>query len=172
MPGFETRVAILKKKIYNDGIEIDEKIVEHLASKITNNVRELEGALISLLAQATLNRKAITLDMATQMIDKLVSKVDREVSINDIQKVVCSFFNLSSESLMSKTRKREIVQARQIAMYLSKSHTKASLASIGAQIGGKDHATVLHACKTVKDLIETDKHFRQYIVEIERRLKG
>lgn len=172
MPGFETRIAILKKKIYNDGIEIDDSVVEHLASKITNNVRELEGALVSLLAQATLNRKAITLDMASQMIDKLVSKVDREVSINDIQKVVCSFFNLTSEALMSKTRKREIVQARQIAMYLSKNHTKASLASIGSQIGGKDHATVLHACKTVKDLIETDKHFRQHIAEIERRLKG
>ncbi|MDR1054747.1 MAG: chromosomal replication initiator protein DnaA [Prevotellaceae bacterium] len=171
MPGFDTRITILKKKIYNDGIDIDDKVVEHIASKITNNVRELEGTLVSLLAQATLNRKAITLDMASQMIDKLVSKVDREVSISDIQKVVCSFFSLSPETLMSKTRKREIVQARQIAMYLSKILTKSSLASIGAQIGGKDHATVLHACKTVKDLIETDKHFRQYIVEIERRLK-
>ena len=172
MPGIETRIAILKRKIYNDGIEIDDKVVEHIASKVTNNVRELEGALVSLLAQATLNRKAITMDMASNMIEKLVSKVDHEISINDIQKTVCNFFNLSPEALMSKTRKREIVQARQIAMYLSKSMTKASLASIGAQIGGKDHATVLHACKTVKDLIETDKHFRQYIIDIERRLKG
>lgn len=171
-PSAETRTAILRRKIYNDGIEIDDNIIEFIASKITNNVRELEGALVSLLAQATLNRKAITLDMASQMVDKLVYTSSKEITVGEIQKAVCGFFNLTLDMMVSKTRKREIVQARQIAMYLCKNHTKASLASIGSQIGGKDHATVLHACKTVKDLVDTDKNFRQHVTEIERKLRS
>ena len=170
-PDFKTRVDILKKKIYNDGIEIEEQVLEYIATKVTTNIRELEGALISLLAQATLNKKAITIDLAAQMTDKLVSTVQKEVSIPEIQKSVCSYFGLSTEAITSKTRKREIVQARQIAMYFCRSLTKASLASIGAQIGGKDHASVLHACKTVEDLVETDKLFRQHVSEIEKRIR-
>jgi chromosomal replication initiator protein len=170
-PDFETRIAILKKKIYNDGIEISDKVIEYIASHITDNIRELEGALISLLAQSTLNKKEITLDLTREMIDKLIKNTKREISIDYIQKVVCNYFNIGTESLQSSTRKREIVQARQVAMYFSKNLTKASLASIGSQIGGKDHATVLHACKTVNNLIETDKRFRLQIDEIEKKLK-
>lgn len=170
-PDYETRVAILKKKIYNDGIELPEEVIEYIATHITDNIRELEGALISLLAQSTLNKKEITLDLAQEMIDKLIKNTKREISIDYIQKVVCNFFNIGVENLQSKTRKREIVQARQVAMYFSKSLTKSSLATIGAQIGGKDHATVLHACKTVNNLIETDKRFRLQVDEIEKKLK-
>lgn len=170
-PDFETRIAILKKKIYNDGIELPEDVIEYIATHITNNIRELEGALISLLAQSTLNRKEITLDLAQEMIDKLIKNTKREISIDYIQKVVCSYFNIGVETLQSKTRKREIVQARQVAMFFSKGLTKSSLATIGTQIGGKDHATVLHACKTVNNLIETDKRFRLQIDEIEKKLK-
>jgi len=170
-PDFETRIAILKKKTYNDGIEMPEEILEYLASHITTNMRELEGALVSILAQSTLNKKEITLDLAKQIIDKLVKSTRREISIDYIQKVVCDYFNMQVENLKSKTRKREIVQARQIAMYFAKSLTKSSLATIGSVIGGKDHATVLHACKTVNNLIDTDKRFRLYIDEIEKKLK-
>ena len=170
-PDFETRIAILKKKIYNDGIEMAENVLEYIASHITNNIRELEGALISLLAQSTLNKKEITLDLAREMIDKLIKNTKREISIDYIQKVVCNYFNIGVEHLQSRTRKREIVQARQVAMFFSKSLTKASLASIGTQIGGKDHATVLHACKTVNNLMETDKRFRLQVDEIEKKLK-
>ena len=170
-PDFETRVAILHKKIYNDGIEIPQEVIEYIATHITNNVRELEGALISLLAQSTLNKKEITLDLARQMIDKLIKNSKREISIDYIQKVVCNYFNIPVEMLQSRTRKREIVQARQVAMYFSKGLTKASLATIGSQIGGKDHATVLHACKTVNNLADTDKTFRLQIDEIEKKLK-
>jgi chromosomal replication initiator protein len=170
-PDFETRIAILKKKTYNDGIEMPEEILEYLASHITSNMRELEGALVSILAQSTLNKKEITLDLAKQIIDKLVKSTRREISIDYIQKVVCDYFNMQIENLKSKTRKREIVQARQIAMYFAKSLTKSSLATIGSVIGGKDHATVLHACKTVNNLIDTDKRFRLYIDEIEKKLK-
>ncbi len=170
VPDFETRVKILKMKVYNDGINMDNEVLEYIASQVTNNVRELEGALVSLLAQSTLNRKEITIELVREMIDKLVKNTARELSIDYIQKVVSDYFSIPLDLMHSKTRKREIVQARQIAMYFSKSLTKSSLATIGSQIGGKDHATVLHACKTVSNLFETDKRFRAYIAEIEKKL--
>jgi len=170
-PDFETRMAILKKKTYNDGIELPEEVLEYIATHISDNIRELEGALISLLAQSTLNKKEITLELTKEMIDKLIKSTKREISIDYIQKVVCNYYNIGLELLQSKTRKREIVQARQVAMFFSKSMTKSSLATIGSQIGGKDHATVLHACKTVNNLIETDKRFRLQVDEIEKKLK-
>jgi len=171
VPDYETRIAILKQKIYNDGIIMPDQVLEYIASHITNNIRELEGALISLLAQSTLNKKEITIELTKQMIDKLVKNTKREISIDYIQKIVCNYFGLQVDVLMSKTRKREIVQARQIAMYFAKTLTKSSLAAIGSQIGSKDHATVLHACKTVNNLIETDKSFRTCIDDIEKKLK-
>ncbi|MCK4631408.1 MAG: chromosomal replication initiator protein DnaA, partial [Bacteroidales bacterium] len=169
-PGFDTRIEILKKKAYNDGIDLDDEILEYVATHITNNVRELEGALISLLAQSTLNKKEITINLAKEMIDKLIKNSRREISIDYIQKIVCDYYNIPLNLIQSKTRKREIVQARQVAMFFSKSLTKSSLATIGTQIGGKDHATVLHACKTVNNLIDTDKQFRLQIQDIEKKL--
>ena len=169
-PGFDTRIAILKKKAYNDGIDLDDEVLEYVATHITNNVRELEGALISLLAQSTLNKKEITINLAKEMIDKLIKNSRREISIDYIQKIVCDYYNIPLNLIQSKTRKREIVQARQVAMFFSKSLTKSSLATIGTQIGGKDHATVLHACKTVNNLIDTDKQFRLQIQDIEKKL--
>lgn len=171
VPDFETRMAILKKKTYNDGIELPDEVLEYISTHISDNIRELEGALISLLAQSTLNKKEITLDLTKEMIDKLIKSTKREISIDYIQKVVCNYYNIGLEQLQSKTRKREIVQARQVAMFFSKTLTKSSLATIGSQIGGKDHATVLHACKTVNNLIETDKRFRLQVDEIEKKLK-
>ncbi|MFT4679258.1 MAG: chromosomal replication initiator protein [Litorivivens sp.] len=170
VPSLETRIAILEKKMYADGIELPREVVEYLAYSITTNIRELEGALISLIAQSSLNKKSITLDLARKMIDKFVKNTAREVSIDYIQKVVCDYFDLPIELLKSKTRKREIVQARQIAMYFAKKMTKSSLANIGLHCGGKDHATVLHACRTVNNLAETDKHFRKYLEDLEKKL--
>lgn len=170
VPGLETRIAILERKMYNEGLELPKEVVEYLAYSITTNVRELEGALISLLAQSSLNKKSITLDLAKQMIDKFVKNTAREVSIDYIQKVVCDYFDLPMELLKSKTRKREVVQARQIAMYFSKKMTKSSLANIGAHCGGKDHATVLHACKTVNNLMDTDKRFKSYIDDLNKKI--
>ena len=169
-PGLETRIAILEKKVYNYGIEMPKEVLEYLADSITTNVRELEGALISLLAQSSINKKAITLDLAKQMIDKFVKNTAREVSIDYIQKVVCDYFDMPLELLKSKTRKREVVQARQIAMYFSKCFTKSSLATIGLHCGGKDHATVLHACRTVNNLMDTDKRFKNYIEELNNKI--
>ncbi len=170
-PDFETRMEILKRKIYKDGITLSDEVLEYIASHVINNVRELEGALVSLLAQSMLNKREITLEVAAKLINKLVKNSKRELSIEYISKVVCDYFSMPVDSLQTKTRKREIVQARQIAMFFSKSLTKYSLASIGAQIGNKDHATVLHACKTVNNLKDTDKNFRQYVDDIEKKLK-
>ncbi len=169
-PGLETRIAILEKKVYADGLDLPKEVIEYLAYSITTNVRELEGALISLLAQSSMNKKAITLELAKQMIDKFVKNTAREVSIDYIQKVVCDYFDLPLELLKSKTRKREVVQARQIAMYFAKSMTKSSLATIGLHCGGKDHATVLHACRTVNNLMDTDKRFKNYIEELNKKI--
>jgi len=169
-PDLETRVAILEKKVYSDGIDMPKEVLEYLAYSITTNVRELEGALISLLAQSSMNRKVITLELAKQMIDKFVKNTAREVSIDYIQKIVCDYFDMPIELLKSKTRKREVVQARQIAMYFAKSMTKSSLATIGLHSGGKDHATVLHACRTVNNLIDTDKRFKTYIDELHKKI--
>jgi len=169
-PDLETRLAILKKKIKNDGIDIPYEVIEYIAYSITTNVRELEGALISLLAQSTLNRKEITIDLAKNMLDKFVKNTVREVSIDYIQKVVCDYFDIPIETMKSKTRKREIVQCRQLAMFFSKQMTKNSLAMIGKHCGNKDHATVLHACKTVNNLADTDKRFKGYISDIEKKL--
>ncbi|WP_421753708.1 chromosomal replication initiator protein DnaA [Croceimicrobium sp.] len=170
VPDLETRIAILNQKLYNDGVEMPADVIEYLAYSINSNVRELEGALISLLAQSSLNKKRITVELAKQMIDKFVKNTTREISIDYIQKVVCDYFDMPIELLKSKTRKREIVQARQLAMYFSKQLTKNSLASIGAQCGNKDHATVLHACRTVNNLTETDKRFRTYVEDLRKKL--
>lgn len=171
IPDVQTRLAILKSKACKDGIEMPEDVLRCIAENICTNVRELEGALISLLAQSTLNRKAITIDLAMDMINKIVRQKKQEITIDYIQKVVCDYFNMPADSLQSKTRKREVVQARQIAMFFCKTLTKSSLATIGANIGNKDHATVLHACKTVHDLIDTNKQFKGDIEAIEKRLK-
>jgi chromosomal replication initiator protein len=170
VPNYETRISILKNKLYRDGVEIEEDIIEYVAKNIKTNVRELEGAIISLIAQSSFNKVEITLDLAKEVVMKFVKNTKREVSIDYIQKVVSDYFQMDVETLQSKTRRRHIVQARQLAMYFAKKFTKASLASIGNQIGKRDHATVLHACKTVDNLSFTDKQFRKYVEDLSQKL--
>ena len=171
IPDLETRMAILKKKIYSDGIELPSEVIEYVAHNIDNNVRELEGAMVSLLAQSTLNRKEIDLNLAKSMLKNFIKNSTKEISMEYIQKLVCEYFEVPIEMVKSKTRKREIVQARQISMYLAKLHTKTSLKSIGAFFGGRDHSTVIYACQTVDDLIYTDKKFKGYVADIQKKLK-
>ena len=169
-PDFETRVSILKNKLYRDGVEMPDDIIEYVAKHIKTNVRELEGAIISLIAQSSFNKKEITINLAKDIVEKFVKNTKREVSIDYIQKVVSDYFQMDVNTLQSKTRKRHIVQARQLAMFFAKKYTKASLASIGSQIGQRDHATVLHACKTVDNLSSTDKQFRKYVEDLSKKL--
>ena len=171
-PDYLTRKAILKHKVYKEGLEIGDEVIDYLAENITANIRELEGALISLIAQSTfITHKEVDIDMAQDIVSKLIKTSSRTISIDKIQRVVCDYFELSLDVLHSKSRKREIVQARQIAMYLAKNYTKNSLQNIGQQIGKRDHATVLHACKTVNNLMDTDKSFKSGLKELELKLK-
>lgn len=170
-PDYETRLAILRKKAYNEGLTFQNEILEYIAENVTTNIRELEGAIVSLLAQSTLNKQVLTLELAKNILEKMIKKQKKELSIDYIQKVVCDYFDIDPKVLHARTRKREIVQARQIAMYFSKNLTNASLTIIGSEIGGKDHSTVLHAYKVVKDLITTDKNFKNFVDDIERQLK-
>lgn len=169
-PDYDTRVAIIQNKLYRDGVEIPDNIIEFVAENIKSNIRELEGAIISLIAHSSFNKQEITIELAQSIVENYVKNATREVSIDQIQKVVSDYFQMDVETLQSKTRKRHIVQARQLAMFFAKKYTKASLASIGSQIGQRDHATVLHACKTIDNLIETDKQFRQYVEDLKRKL--
>ncbi|MGB3591348.1 MAG: chromosomal replication initiator protein DnaA [Nonlabens sp.] len=169
-PDYETRISIIKNKLYRDGVEMNENIINYLAENIRTNIRELEGAIISLIAHSSFNKAEITIELTKKIVENYVKNTKKELSIEQIQKIVSDYFSMDVETLQSKTRKRHIVQARQLAMYFSKKMTKASLASIGSQIGKRDHATVLHACKTVNNLASTDKQFSKYVDDLQEKL--
>ncbi len=170
-PDYATRLSMLKARCFREGVSISDKVLEFLASRVKSNFRELEGALISLVAHATLAHTEVTVEMASSITDKIVGEEHTEVTMDKVQRVVCEYFNITRDSLLSKSRKRQIVQARQIAMYMSRNLISGcSLSTIGSELGGKDHATVLHACNTVSDLMSTSKAFRQYVNDIEKML--
>lgn len=171
LPDVETRRNILKRKAYNEGVELPEDVVNYIAEHIKTNVREMEGFLISLIAQSSLNRKSITISLAKQMLERFVNNSNREITITYIINTVCEEMDTSQADFFTKSRKRNIVQARQLSMYFSKKYTKASLVTIGEQCGGKDHATVIHALKTVANLLDTDRQFRAIADKIEQILQ-
>ena len=171
-PDFELRKAILEHKIYRDGLDIPQDVVDYIAEHVTDNVRDLEGVLASLMAHSTLTNDPVNEELAEKVIGRIVNITPKVNTVEKIRDMVCEYFSLSVDAISTKSRKREVVQARQIAMFLSKRYTKNSLASIGEIIGRRDHATVLHACKSVSDLMETDKNFRLSVSEIEQKLKS
>ena len=171
-PELDTRILILRKKIFIENLDVPNEVIEYLAQNITKNMRDLEGMLMSVIDQTAAKKQVITLDIAKDLIDRFVKSTAREIHIDSIQKIVCDYLGVPIEIMKSKTRKREVVQARQITMYFAKIFTKSSLANIGMQCGGKDHATVLHATKNVNDLIDTDKRFRKQIEDIENKING
>ena len=170
-PSYSTRLEMLKARSFREGVTVKKDVLEYLASRIKSNFRELEGALISLISHATLIHKEITVELAEKITGKIVGEEKNDLTLDKVQKTVCDYFNITKEVLISKSRKRQIVQARQIAMYMSRNLMGCSLSTIGAEMGGKDHATVLHACMTVSDLMETDKSFKQYVTDIQSLLQ-
>jgi len=170
-PDFDLRKSILENKIYRDGLEISDEVVGFIAEHVTDSVRDLEGVLVSLMAHSTLANMPIDIALAERVISRIVNITKKVNTVEKIRDVVCEYFSLSVDAISTKSRKREVVQARQIAMYLSKQMTKSSLSSIGFTIGQRDHATVLHACKIVNDLMDSDKNFRSSVREIEEKLK-
>lgn len=171
-PDYQTKLRIIRSKAAAMGANLSDEVVGYLAENISANIREIEGALSSLAANAKFLGKKITTSLAKDILKVYVQFSLKEITIEHIIKEVCDFLNLDREQFGSPRRTREIAQARQIAMFLSKKHTKAPLTSIGAAIGGKNHATVLHACKTISNLIETDKVFRRQMEELERKVLG
>jgi chromosomal replication initiator protein len=171
-PDFETRLAILQSKMYADGIELPLEVVEFIAHNIHSNIRELEGALTSLMAYTTLSHRQADLELARNVIKNFTRHTQTEISIDSIQSMVCEYFDLPVDLLRASTRKREVVQARQISMYFAKKMTKYSLKAIGEYFGGRDHSTVIHSCQTVEDLMETDRRFRGFVDDIQKRIKS
>ena len=169
-PEKELRKTILQQKILADGLSIPENVIDYIAENVTDNVRDLEGIIVSLMAHSIINDREIDITLARKVIEQSIKFEVKRITVQKIQDVVSNYFNIKKELIQSKSRKREIVQARQIAMYFTKAHTEMSLAQIGSHIGQRTHATVLHACKTVKGLIEVDKSFRSSVDEIERIL--
>lgn len=170
-PDMELRKNILRNKIRRDGLSIPEDVINFIAENVSDSVRELEGIVNSLLAQSILFKREIGMDLAQRIVRKAVRCENKPITIDTIISKVCAHYNLDEAAIHTKTRKREIVQVRQIAMYLAKKHTDHSSSKIGQLIGNRDHATVLHACKMVKDLIDVDKSFKAEIDEIETSIK-
>lgn len=169
-PDLQLRKNILKNKIYADGLDIPDDVVDYIAQHITNNIRDLEGSIVSILARSTFENKPIDIPLAEKVVENLVSIKPLSISLEHIKSVVCSYFQLDVASLSDSSRKKELVQARQIAMFLSKNHTKQSLEAIGRAVGGRNHATVSHACQTISNLMETDRTMRTTVQTIEEML--
>lgn len=162
-PDFETRLRILDKKLENEPMQLSQEIKEYICAHIKNNIREIEGVVISLVAQSTLNKSEIDMKLVKGIIKQFVSPIDKEVSVENIKMLVAKHFDIPVEKLQSKTRLRDIVVARQLSMYLAKNYTNDSLKSIGASFGGRDHSTVLYSLKTVRDMMDTDQSFKDKV---------
>ncbi len=169
-PDLELRKKILKHKIMTDGLSISDNVVDFIAENVTENARDLEGIIVSLMAHSIINNKEVDLNLARRVMEQNIKFEKKKITVKRIQDTVSKFFNIKQELIQSTSRKREIVQARQVTMYFIKKYTELSLSQIGAQVGNRNHATVLHAFNTVKDLVEVDKSFRIDIEEIEKML--
>lgn len=170
-PDFETRMAIIKRKLQGDGITIPDEVLEYMAYTVDTNIRELEGVVVSLIAHASLAGMEVNLELAKKILKNIVKEIDAEVGIDYIQRTVSDYFNVETDALKAKTRKKEIVIARQVAMYFSKDYTNHSLKSIGYHFGGRDHSTVIHAVQSVNDMLDTDAKFRYSVDELKKKLK-
>jgi chromosomal replication initiator protein len=171
-PDLETRIAILKKKSESMGLEMQSEIIEFIAVNITSNIREMEGALIGLLAESSISNKDITIELAREVVRKSASTNSKKnITIDQIQKIVCEHYKISEDLLRDKTRKQEIALARQIAMYLSKELTRSSLKAIGLHFGGRDHTTVIHSINCITELKSTDEKFKRELEDIRKKVE-
>jgi chromosomal replication initiator protein len=170
-PDLETRMAILEAKMGEEGVDIPGEVLEFICYNIKNNIRELEGVMISLLAQSTLIRRDIDIELAKEVIRNFVTTINKEITVESIQELVADHFNVPVEKLYHETRKRNIVIARQLSMYLAKKMTNRSLKAIGETFGGRDHSTVIYSCKAVQDMMDTDLIFKDTVSELEKKIK-
>lgn len=171
VPDFETRMAILEARMGREGVDLPQSVLEFICYNIRNNIRELEGVLISMIAQSSLNRREIDLDLAKEVVKNFVTEINKEITIEFIQQLVADHFSVPVDKLAGETRKRQIVIARQLSMYLAKNLTDKSLKAIGERFGGRDHSTVIYSCKTVQDLLDTDMIFKETVAELEKKIR-
>ena len=170
-PDLETRMAILEAKISEEGVDVPHNVLEFISYNIKNNIRELEGVMISLLAQSTLIRRDIDMELAKEVIRSFVSTIGKEITVEFIQELVAEHFNVPVDKLHRDTRKRNVVIARQLSMYLAKKMTNKSLKAIGETFGGRDHSTVIYSCKAVQDMMDTDMIFKDTVSELEKKIQ-
>ena len=170
-PDFETRIAILKNKAESYGIYISPEILEFIAFNITSNIRELEGCLIKLLAGASLNSQEINLELTRKTVKEIATGRQINISIDYITQIVCEYFEVDENKLREKNRKKEIVLARQIAMFLSKKLTQSSLKTIGLHFGGRDHSTVIHAYNNVDQMLADDSSTKDIVDTIRNKIE-
>jgi chromosomal replication initiator protein len=170
-PDFETKLAIIHRKMQADGIEIPTEVAEYLAYSVDTNLRDMEGVLNSLIFHATLLKKDIDLELAKDVLKNIIKEIQSDVSVDFIQKTVAEYFKVDLDSLKSKIKKREIVIPRQVAMYFCKRYTQLTLALIGENFGGRDHSTVIHALESVEDMMKTDVNFKGSVEELGKKLK-
>ncbi len=170
MPDLETRMAIVESKLNLQGVFIAPEIIEYICYNIKTSVRELEGVLVSLIAQSMINRKEIDMELAKSIIKNYVQNAYKEITVEYLKDIVAQQYGIPVEHLSAASRKRQIVEARQLAMFLAKHHTKTSLKAIGEKFGGRDHSTVIHSCKTVQDLLDTDEKFKEILLELEKTI--
>jgi chromosomal replication initiator protein len=169
-PDIELRKKILNYKIKQDGLKIPIEIVDYIAENVTEHVRDLEGIITSLVAYSLVYNRDVDLELAKRVVGKTVKLEKKQITVDKIQDLVSSYFKIDLKEIHSKSRKREIVQARQVTMFLAKKHTDYSYSHIGSLVGKRDHATVLHACRAIQDSIEVDKGFRATMKDIEDML--
>lgn len=170
-PDMETRMAILMAKAQQSDIELPANVLEFICYNIKDNIRELEGVLVSIIAQSRLNEKKIDLDLAKVVLRNFISESKSEITIEFIEKIVSQYYNIEKEKLRDKTRKRNVVVARQTGMYLAKNYTDMSLKSIGDYFGGRDHSTVIYSINTVEGLMGVDEKYSGEVKEIEKKLQ-
>ncbi|GLC30470.1 chromosomal replication initiator protein DnaA [Clostridium omnivorum] len=170
-PDFETRIAILKKKADVEKLNISNDVMVYIATKIKSNIRELEGALIRIVAYSSLTNREISVDLASEALKDIISnKQTKQITIDLIQDVVCSYYNMRIEELKSQRRTRNVAYPRQIAMYLCRKLTDTSLPKIGEEFGGRDHTTVIHAYEKISESIKHDEALQEAINEITKRI--
>ena len=170
-PDFETRMAILKKKADVEKLDVPNEVMVYIATKIKSNIRELEGALIRIVAYSSLTNRDITVDLASEALKDIISnKQNKNITIDIIQDVVAAYFNLRVEDLKSQRRTRNVAYPRQIAMYLSRKLTDMSLPKIGEEFGGRDHTTVIHAYEKISESLNNDESLQHTINDITKKL--
>jgi chromosomal replication initiator protein len=165
-PDFETRIAIIQRKLQEEGINIEYGVIEHIAHSANTNIRELEGVIISLMAQSSLVRRDIDIDLAKSVLKDIVMAEAREVNIDTIQAMVSDYFDISIADLKGKSRVKELVYPRQVAMYFAKELTDLSLKAIGNNFGGRDHSTVIHAVNSINESMEKEDSVRDTIQKL------